>query len=294
MRVFVTGATGFVGSAVVRELREAGHEVLGLARSDDKAAALAATGAEVRRGTLTDLDGLRAAAAEADAVVHTAYVHDDFADLTAAAATDRAAIGAFGEALEGSGKALVITAATGPVAPGRLATEEDAADPAFPRSASETAALALAGRGVRASVLRLPHSVHGEGDGHGFVPALIRLARSTGVSAYPGDGEGRWAAVHRFDAARLYRLAVEAAPTGVRLHAVGDEGVPLKVLAEVIGKHLGVPVRSVSDVPGHFGWLAHFAGPDAPASSVLTQKLLGWVPEGPGLVADLEAGHYFR
>ncbi|WP_370962254.1 SDR family oxidoreductase [Amycolatopsis sp. cg9] len=292
MRVFVTGATGFVGSAVVRELLEAGHEVLGLARSDEKAAALATTGAEVRRGTLADLAGLRAAAAESDAVVHTAYIHDDFADLTAAAAADRAAIGAFGDALEGSGKALVVTAATGPVAPGRLATEDDEADPAFPRSSSETAALGLAGRGIRASVLRLPHSVHGEGDRHGFVPALIRLAREKGVSAYPGDGTVRWAAVHRFDAARLYRLAVETAPEGVRLHAVGDEGVPLRELAEIIGRHLSLPVQAGAAAE-HFGWIAHFTRADSPASSVLTQKRLGWVPEWPGLVADLEAGHYF-
>lgn len=293
MRVFVTGATGFVGSAVVRELLEAGHEVLGLARSEEKAAALAATGAEVRRGTLADLDGLRAAAAESDAVVHTAYIHDDFADLTAAAAADRAAIGAFGEALEGSGKPLVVTAATGPVALGRLATEDDEADPAFPRSSSEAAALALVGRGIRASVLRLPHSVHGEGDRHGFVPALIRLAREKGVSAYPGDGTVRWAAVHRLDAARLYRLAVEAAPEGVRLHAVGDEGVPLRELAEVIGRQLSLPVRAGASAE-HFGWIAHFTRADSPASSVLTQKRLGWVPEGLGLVADLEAGHYFE
>lgn len=289
MRVFVTGATGFVGSAVVRELLGAGHEVVGLARSDEKAATLAATGAEVRRGTLQDIEGLRAAAAGADAVVHTAYIHDDFADLTAAAATDRAAIAALGEALEG--KPFVVTAATGPVAPGRVATEEDVADPDFPRSQSEAAALAFAERGVRVSVLRLPHSVHGEGDRHGFVPALIRLAREKGVSAYPGDGTGRWAAVHRLDAARAYRLAVEAGLSGVRLHAVGDEGVPLRVLAEVIGRHLGVPVESAA--PDHFGWLAHFAALDSPASSELTRKWLGWVPEGSGLVDDLEAGHYF-
>ncbi|HEY3466304.1 MAG TPA: SDR family oxidoreductase [Amycolatopsis sp.] len=289
MRVFVTGATGFVGSAVVRELLGAGHEVVGLARSDEKAATLAATGAEVRRGTLQDIEGLRAAAAGADAVVHTAYIHDDFADLTAAAATDRAAIAALGEALEG--KPFVVTAATGPVAPGRVATEEDVADPDFPRSQSEAAALAFAERGVRVSVLRLPHSVHGEGDRHGFVPALIRLAREKGVSAYPGDGAGRWAAVHRLDAARAYRLAVEAGLSGVRLHAVGDEGAPLRVLAEVIGRHLGVPVESAA--PDHFGWLAHFAALDSPASSELTRKWLGWVPEGAGLVADLEAGHYF-
>lgn len=289
MRVFVTGATGFVGSAVVRELLDAGHEVVGLARSDEKAATLAATGAEVRRGTLQDVEGLRAAAADADAVIHTAYIHDDFADLTAAAATDRAAIAALGEALEG--KPFVVTAATGPVAPGRVATEEDVADPDFPRSQSEAAALAFAEGGVRVSVLRLPHSVHGEGDRHGFVPALIRLAREKGVSAYPGDGAGRWAAVHRLDAARAYGLAVEAGLSGVRLHAVGDEGVPLRVLAEVIGRHLGVPVESAT--PDHFGWLAHFAALDSPASSELTRKWLGWVPEGPGLVADLEAGHYF-
>ncbi|WP_326948793.1 SDR family oxidoreductase [Amycolatopsis sp. NBC_01307] len=292
MRVFVTGATGFVGSAVVRDLLDAGHEVVGLARSTEKAAALAAAGASVRHGVLEDLDGLREAATASDAVIHTAYVHDNFADLTAAAATDAAAIAALGAALEGTGKPLVVTAATGPVAPGRLAAEDDVADPAFPRAGSEAAALGFAERGVRASVLRLPQSVHAEGDRHGFVPALIRLAREKGVSAYPGDGSGRWAAVHRLDAARAYRLAVETGQSGVRLHAVGDEGVPLRVVAERIGRGLDLPVASAA--ASHFGWLAKFAGEDSPASSVLTQKRLGWVPEHQGLVADLEAGHYFE
>jgi nucleoside-diphosphate-sugar epimerase len=298
MRVFVTGATGFIGSAVVRELLDAGHEVTGLARSDSAAAALTAAGAGVRRGGLDDLDSLRAGAAASDGVAHLAFNNvSETTDFAASCLADRNAIGAIGEALAGSGRPFVITSGTALLTPGRVGTEEDPMDTghhAQLRGASEGVALAFADRGVRVSVARMGASVHGEGD-HGFVPALIGIARAAGVSAYPGDGANRWPAVHVLDAALLYRLALEQAPAGSILHGVGDEGVPVREIAEVIGRHLSVPATSVPDgeAGAHFGFLAPFIVMDAPASSALTQKLLGWHPEQPGLIADLEEGHYF-
>lgn len=289
MKVFVTGATGFVGSAVVDELVAAGHEVVGLARSADGAAAVTAAGAQARRGDLADLDGLREAAAAADAVVHTAFVHD-FSAFAASAETDRRAIEALGEALVGSDRPLVVSAGTAGLAPGRLATEDDAPGEGSPR-VSEQTALAFADRGVRAIALRLPPSVHGEGD-HGFVPRAIEIARETGMAGHPGDGAQRWASVHRRDAARLYRLALGSAPAGSVLHAVADEGVPVREIAEVVGRHLDLPVQGVPTE--HFGWLGMFLAMDMAASSALTRKRFAWAPTEIGLLADLEAGHYFR
>ncbi|MDH6609715.1 nucleoside-diphosphate-sugar epimerase [Streptomyces sp. SAI-208] len=296
MRVFVTGATGFIGSAVTRELLGAGHEVVGLARSDRSERALKAAGAEVHRGDLTDPDSLRRGAEAADGVAHLAFIHD-FSNLTASGEADLGAIRAIGEALEGTGKPFVVTSGL-LTARGRVGTEEDPADPDSPgghRLASEVATLALAEHGVSASVLRLPPSVHGEGD-YGFVPMFIDLAREKGVSAMVGEGSNRWAAVHRFDAARLFRLALEQAPVGVRLHAIGDEGVPFREIAETIGQGLGVPVTRVAPerATDHFGWLGRFAAVDMRASAALTGKLLGWRPEHPALLPDLKAGHYFR
>jgi nucleoside-diphosphate-sugar epimerase len=297
MRVFVTGATGFIGSAVVRELIDAGHQVTGLARSDQAAESVRAARAEVHRGSLDDLDSLRSGAAASEGVIHTAYIHDftPTGDPRAAAEKDGRAIDAIGEALAGSGRPLVV--ATGNlVIPGRVPTEDDVApaDAPHPRI-SEPVALGLADRGVRVSVVRMPPSVHGEGD-HAFVPALIGIARAKGLAAYVGDGSNRWAAVHRLDAARAFRLGLEAAPAGSRLHAIGDEGVPFRDLTEVIGRHLGLPVRAISpeEAAGHFGVFAMFASLDAPGSSALTQERFGWHPVQPGLVADLEQGHYFK
>ncbi len=292
MRVFLTGATGFIGSAIVPELLDAGHDVTGLARSDDGAAKLEAAGADVHRGELADLDSLRTGAAAADGVIHCAFIHD-FTAIEAAGETDRRAIETLGAELEGSGRPLVVTSGTGMLTPGRVGTELDPPGPSH-RTASEDITLALAARGVRSSILRLPASVHGEGD-HGFVPRIIEIARETGVSGYIGDGANRWPAVHRLDAARLFRLAVESAPPGTVLHGIGDEGIPIRDLAELIGRHLDLPAVSVAreDADEHFGWLAMFLGRDIPASSAVTREQFGWEPEQPGLIADLEAGHYF-
>ncbi len=294
MRVFVTGATGFIGTAVVRELIDAGHQVLGLARSDAAAKSLIAAGADVQRGSLEDLESLRSGATAADGVIHTAFIHD-FANYGPAAEADRRAIETLGDALAGSDRPLIVTSGTllaqrqGP-----LATEEDAHNPNFPRK-SEDAALALAARGVRASVLRLPPSVHGKGD-HGFVPQLISVAREKGVSAYVGDGLNRWPAVHRLDAANLYRLVLEKGSAETTYHGVADEGIPTREIAEAIGRGLNVPLVSKSreEATDHFGWIARFFGIDGPASSALTRDRLGWRPVQPGLVADLNAEHYFE
>ena len=297
MRVFVTGATGFIGSAVVRELAGAGHQVVGLARSDQAAATLATAGAAVHRGSLEDLDSLRSGAAAADGVIHTAYIHDftETNDAAAYARVDGRAIEAIGEVLAGSDRPLVVAAGLPVPAPGRVTTEEDAApdNPAYPR-VSEQVALSLAGRGVRVSAVRLPPTVHGQGD-HGFVPALIGIARTKGLSAYVGEGANRWAAVHRLDSARLFRLALQAAPAGTRLNAIGDEGVPFRDIAQAIGRHLNLPVTAISreEADGHFGLFALFTSLDVPASSALTQERFGWHPAHPGLIPDLDEGHYF-
>src|SRR5580700_2649783 len=294
MRVFVTGATGFIGSAVVEELINAGHQVLGLARSDAAAKSLAAAGAEVHRGSLEDPESLRSGAAAADGVIHTAFIHD-FANYGPAAEADRRAIETLGGAFAGSDRPLIVTSGTLLVQrQGSLATEEDAHNPNFPRK-SEAVGLALAAGGVRASVLRLPPSVHGNGD-HGFVPRLIGIAREKGVSAFIGDGLNRWPAVHRLDAAHLYRLVLEKGSAAARYHGVADEGVPTREIAEVIAQHLNVPVVSKSreEATDHFGWIAHFFGVDAPASSAQTQEQLRWRPNEVGLIADLKAEHYFE
>lgn len=293
MRVFVTGSTGFVGSAVVSELLANGHEVIGLARSAEGAAALTALGAAVQRGSLEDLESLRSGAIAADGVIHTAFIHD-FSDYARAAQTDRLAIEALGAVLAGSDRPLVVTSGMAARVSGRLMTEDDAAAADAPRF-SEVAALPLAARGVRVSVVRLAPTVHGKGD-HGFVPRLISIARETGVSAYPGDGSNRWPAVHRLDAARLFRLALESAPAGVRLHGVADEGVPVREIAAVIGRRLNIPVVALpaNDAVEHFGWLGRFFSADIAASSVQTQQRLGWHPVEPGLLADLDHDYYFH
>jgi nucleoside-diphosphate-sugar epimerase len=296
MRVFVTGATGFIGSAIVPELIDAGHHILGLARSDAAAKSLIAARADVHRGSLEDLESLRSGAAAADGVIHAAFIHD-FANYGPAAEADKLAIETLGDALAGSDRPFIVTSGTLLLQRQRqysLATEEDTPNPGFPRK-SEEAALALAARGVRASVLRLPPSVHGNGD-HGFVPRLISIAQEKGVSAYIGDGLNRWPAVHRLDAAHLYKLALENSSVGARYHGVADEGIPTREIAEVIGRHLNLPVvsKSLAEAADHFGWIAMFFGIDAPASSAQTQERLGWRPVQPGLIADLNAEHYFE
>ncbi|GAA3800009.1 SDR family oxidoreductase [Cellulomonas soli] len=297
MRVFVTGASGWIGSAVVPELQAAGHQVVGLARSDAAAARLEAAGVEVRRGSLDDLDSLRAGAEDADGVIHLGFKHD-FSDYAGAGRTERAVVEAFGEALAGSDRPLLLASGVAMLAPGRVATELDATTavgPDAPRGGSEALALGLVDRGVRSVALRFAPTVHGEGD-HGFLATLVGIARTTGRSGYLGDGSNRWPAVHRSDAARMVRLALGAAPAGSVVHGVGEEGVPTRVIAEAIGRGLDVPVGPVAaeDAAAHFGWIGAFFGVDAPTSSALTQERLGWTPTGPSLLDDLEAGHYFR
>jgi nucleoside-diphosphate-sugar epimerase len=296
MRVFVTGASGFIGSAIVRELLGAGHEVLGLARSDQAASAVGAAGATVHRGDISDLDSLTRGAAESDGVVHTAFNHDFSVSRVDAAAADRRAVEAMAKALVGTGRPIVIASGTAGLSPGSLATEETVpkAD-AIGRYAVEEAVISFASRGVRPAVVRFPPTVHGVGD-HGFVARLIDIARERGVSGYPGDGSNRWPAVHRLDAARLFCLAVESAPAGARLHGVGEEGIPVREIAEVIGRRLGLPVVAIppTETDAHFGFLGAFFSLDCPASSVLTQRLLEWQPVQAGLIADLEQGHYFE
>ncbi len=300
MQVFVTGATGWIGSAVVAELRGARHRVVGLARSDASAAALTATGAEVQSGTLDDLDILESAAAASDGVIHLAFKHDIAfsGDYQGAADADRRAIETFGQSLAGSDRPLIIASGTGLLRAGAVATEEDEGDPSGPTGArvvSEQTALSLAARGVRSSSVRLPPTNHGEGD-NGFIAMIVATAREKGVSGYVSDGTNRWAAVHRLDSARLFRLAVETAPAGSVLHAVAEEGVPMRDIAEVIGRHLHVPAVPISpeDAGEHFGFLGGFLAADIPASSALTREQMGWQPTHPGLIDDLEAGHYFQ
>ncbi len=291
MKVFVTGGSGWVGSTVLPELVGAGHEVVGLARSDASAQTLERRGAVPVRGDLTDVEALRREAAAADGVVHLAFRHD-FADFAAAAAVDAEAIRTLGEALRGTGKPLVVTSGT-PALPGRTATEDDpapAVGPVGARAANAALALDLAGDGVRVSVLRLPRSVHGAGDSHGFVARLAEIAASNGVSGYVGDGSARWPAVHVADAGRLFRLALEDAPAGSVLHAVGDEGIAFREIATAIGRDLGMPVRPVA--PETLGFLGALAAVDQPASAVRTRELLGWAPEQEGLLADIDAGVY--
>jgi nucleoside-diphosphate-sugar epimerase len=295
MRIFVTGSTGWVGSAVVEELISAGHTVLGLTRSEKGVAALEAAGAEIHRGSLADLDSLKSGAAQSDAVIHTAFNHD-FSKFAENCAEDQRAIETLGAVLEGSDRPLLISSGVALLSPGRTATEDDKPPKPspFPRK-SEDAAAALLARGVRASTVRLAPSVHGHGD-HGFVPTLIGIARAKGVSAYIGEGQNRWPAVHRLDAARVYRLALEGnVKKGQHLHAVAEEGVPFKAIAEVIGRRLNIPAvsKTPAEAVDHFGWFAMFAGIDAPTSSAQTRALLGWKPEQPGLIADIDHPAYF-
>ncbi|HEX6448043.1 MAG TPA: SDR family oxidoreductase [Trebonia sp.] len=300
MRVFVTGASGHIGSAVVPELLDAGHEVVGLARSDNSAHVLEAAGAEARRGDLDDLEGLRSAAASVDGVIHLAFKHDLMrtGEFPAAVDADLAAIQALASGLEGTGKPFVISSGTLMLAfagiTGRPGTEADFAS-SGPRVNAENFVIGLADRDVRSSLVRLPPIVHSSLDHHGFAHVLIGIARQKGVSGYVGDGSNRWPSVHTLDAARAYRLALESAPAGSRFHAVADEGIPFRDIAGVIGRGAGVPTASISasDAAEQFAFLGGFIGVDNPTSSEVTRKVLGWDPVEPGLLEDLEHGHYF-
>ena len=305
MRIFVTGASGWIGSAVVPELLGAGHDVVGLARSEASEHALEAAGAFVQRGDLDDPDGLAKAAADSDGVIHLAFQHDVAfgGNFAAAGGADRRAVEAMGAALAASDRPFVLASGLLGVTAGRVATEDDGlvpgaeirASPAGIRAATALLTLSLRGVGVRSSVLRLPPTVHGEGD-NGFMAIIAGIARARGVAGYVGDGTNRWPAVHRTDAARLARLAVEAAPAGSVLHAVGDEGVAFRDIADAMGRHLDVPTASVApgDAAEHFAPLGHFIGLDSPASAAQTRELLGWEPTGPTLLEDLEQDHYYR
>jgi nucleoside-diphosphate-sugar epimerase len=305
MKIFLTGASGWIGSAVIPELLGAGHEVVGLARSDASAELLDEAGVIVQRGDLDDPDGLAKVAADSDGVIHLAFQHEIAfgGNFPAAAAADRRAVEAMGAALAGSDRPFVLASGILGLCIGRLATENDGlvpspeirANPAGLRAATGLFTLSLRGVGVRSSVLRLPPTVHGDGD-NGFIASFVGIARDKGVAGYVGDGANRWPAVHRSDAARLARLAVEAAPAGSVLHAVADEGVPFRQIAEVMGRHLDVPTASVAltDATGHFSHLGHFVGLDSPASAAITRELLGWEPIGPSLLDDLEQNHYYR
>jgi nucleoside-diphosphate-sugar epimerase len=295
MRVFVTGASGWIGSATVDELLAAGHEVTGLARSDASAAALEAKGARVRRGDLDDLASIRAGAQAAEAAIHLANKHD-FTNMAASSAAERAAVQTIGDALAGTNRPFLLASGVAGLTPGRPATEDDASPfqgPDSPRGGSENLALDFVGQGVHTVSLRFAPTVHGAGD-HGFIATIAAVAREKGVSGYPGDGTNRWAAVHRSDAARLVALGLAKAPAGSRLHAVAEEGIPTRDIAEAIGRALGLPVRSIApdDVQSHFGWIAMFFSMDLTATSSATRQLLGWEPTGPTLIEDIDAGGY--
>ena len=294
MRVFVTGATGFVGTAVVQELIAAGHQVLGLARSEASAQKLIDAGAEVQYGDLQDLDSLRSGAAAADGVIHAGFIHD-FTRLPEVCAVDKLAIETIGDVLAGSNRPFIVTSGSALVSPGKLATEDiiPPVNPAWPR-ASEPAADSVADLGVNAGVVRLSPSVHGEEDRHGFVPTLVNIAKEKGVSGYVGSGENRWSAVHRLDAAKLFRLALENAAPHARYHAAAEESISVKSIAEAIGKQLGLPVVSIApEAAGeHFGWFAHMAAVDCPASSAWTRENLDWEPTHSTLLEDIEKGIY--
>ncbi len=305
MRIFVTGASGWIGSGVVPELLQAGHQVVGLARSEPSARRLEEAGAIVQRGDLDDPDGLAKAAADSDGVIHLAFQHEvAFAggDFAAAAAADRRAVEAMGDALADSDRPFVLASGMLGLTSREVATENDGmvpaaevrANPAGRRAATALLTLSLRGIGVRASVLRFPPTVHGDGD-HGFIATLVGIARERGLAGYVGDGSNRWPAVHRSDAARLARLAVEAAPAGSVLHAVGDEGVAFRDIAEVMGRRLDIETVSVApaDAAAHFAPLGHFVALDSPATAAITRELLGWEPSGPTLLEDLDQGHYF-